>query len=118
MTTFLKPSDLPPPETLIEYPDGSIGPLMWHFAPEGSIDMHAIAEENGFDFTCRYMAVELNADHELIARLEQGDDGDALLKAWRPLVVPPEGWALGGLYDTEDGPCACFIRPASPVQEP
>jgi hypothetical protein len=98
--------DLPPPHTLIEYEDGSIAALMFHFAAEGH-SFGAIAEQAGY----RAIFVDLENDRSAEGQalfIENGDGGN-VLDRWRP--KPPEGWMLGAIFDSEEGPCACFIRP-------
>lgn len=33
------------------------------------------------------------------------------VKAWSPTPPKGDGWFLAAIYDTEDGPYACFTRP-------
>lgn len=102
---MMKPEDLPPPETLIEYHDGMCGALMFHYAVEGNNFTH-IAREQGFE--TRF--VPLDRD-ENAADLHQEylDGASDVCERWRPTV--PDGWILGAKNDTEhDGPVACFIR--------
>lgn len=105
---MIQPSDLPPPDTIIDYGDGQFGPLMLHYAIEGQ-DIRQIMSDAGFD------SVFLSMEHDL-----GGDDDHPLIKSyfddgasdvcvhWQPKTV--EGWKLVGKHDTEDGPIAIFVR--------
>ena len=100
----IKLQDAPAPDLLIEYPDGSVMPLMFHFAIEGH-DLGAIATEAGFE--TRWQDLDERDEPDLYADyFEHG--ADDVIGRWN--VVAPDGWQLGGKWDTEDGPTACFLR--------
>lgn len=99
----MKPEDLPPPETLIEYKSGQLSALMFHYALEHHL-VTEIASEHGFDLKGRVLDEDDDAD--LYRRYI--DDGDDVVGDWNP--TPPDGWLLVGKWDTEDGPIAWFAK--------
>lgn len=101
---MLKPSNLPPPETLIEYPDGSVTPLMFHYASEAE-NSKAVLDEQGFE--ARTLYLESDADNEALNK-EYEDGAEDVIGRWHPKV--PDGWMFGGKNDTEDGLVAWFLR--------
>jgi len=106
MTAILKPEDLPAPDTLITYADGSVGALMFHYLTEGMNAGH-VATQEGFECQYKTMYDELREDDPIYRDYFDGD-GNRWRKEWNP--EPPAGWQLGAKYDTEDGPMAMFIR--------
>jgi len=106
MTTTIKPEDMPAPETLVSYANGSVMAAMFHYAAEGD-DLREISRENGL--ACLIAPL---LDAGLMQRYEGGEN---ILSKWRP--DPPAGWMFGGVYDTEDGPCAIFLRSAEARSE-
>lgn len=100
--TVISDYSLPPPETLIDYGDGTCIALMFYYAPEG-VRFSEIAALWGFDALVYFLD-----DPDLQSAY---DDGDTDVAArWNPAV--PEGWILGGKYETEeDGIAAIFLRP-------
>lgn len=77
-------------------------------------DITKIPEAEGMEF--RFVSFESDASDEL-QDLYQGNAGlesegwqDAVL-AWNPLPPKGDGWFLLAIYDTDDGPYACFTRP-------
>jgi hypothetical protein len=98
---------MPAPDTAIVYGEQEFAPAMFHYAPEGS-DLREIADSNGFDIHTALMQHELPADHPLMLLYEDGE-GIALLAGWEP-KSPGQGWNIAGLYDTEAGPVAIFLR--------
>lgn len=101
---MMKPEELPPPETLIEYEDGSCAALMFHYASEGD-NVRAIAFDH--DFEVRLLAMEDDpAAEDLQEQYEAG--AHDICKRWTPPV--PDGWLLGAKTDSENGPTAWFIR--------
>jgi hypothetical protein len=99
MTTIIKPEDMPAPETLVDYDDGGLMAAMFHYA-EAEADLSGVANENGFH--CLVCAL---LDPDLMKLYEAGEN---VLTKWRP--EPPMGWILGGVYDTDEGPYALFLR--------
>lgn len=59
-------------------------------------------------FESRQVAFEYDAPEALRDRYYEGDDPD--VSAWEPTSPEGEGWALVGIWDTEDGPYAMFVR--------
>jgi hypothetical protein len=39
------------------------------------------------------------------------EDWGDVLREWKPKTPIGSGWFIAGIYDTEDGPYACFTRP-------
>lgn len=60
------------------------------------------------DSECAFIDMESNASDELNDRYV---DGKAGAEEWTPTPPDGEGWVLLAIYDTEDGPYACFARP-------
>jgi hypothetical protein len=52
-------------------------------------------------------AQALNVTHTI----EGVPSWEQAVKAWQPTTPEGAGWFLFGIYDTEDGPYACFTRP-------
>jgi len=104
---MLHPSQLQAPDEVIDYGCGVIGPVMLHWAAEGQ-DVEAIIREAGFE--SHFLSLdEDDANEQLhIDYSEYGDIG--VLEKWQP-TSPGEGWKLVGKNDTDDGPCALFVRP-------
>jgi hypothetical protein len=103
---MLKPKDLPAPDTLIEYPDGAFGPLMFHFSTEGD-SAKAIAADQGFDYSWVEMGDVLSDDDTL--SIEYFAEGKPdVVGRWTP--PEREGWTLVGKNDSENGPVAHYIR--------
>ena len=100
MTTTIKPDAMPEPDTLIDFgPDGLLA-AMFYYAAE-SCDYRDIAHEYGFDIIIFAPLLD-----EALMKRHEADEN--ILGDWRP--TPPEGWKIGGTYDTEDGPHAIFLR--------
>lgn len=103
---MLKPEDLPAPETLVQYPDGSTLPVMFHYL-DSDADLDAIAAENGFDFAI----LELEYDDSEVAEdlLERYGDGDnTVISEWNPEA--PKGWFVAGKVHSDEGLVAFFLR--------
>lgn len=105
----LRWDQIPAADTLVEYQDGSVMPLMFHFATE-SEDLTAVLDEQGFE----HFTLPLEQDEAASAIWQQIEDditvdSDVILRQWTPPAV--EGWRLVGKRDTEDGPIAWYIRP-------
>ncbi|AVT76621.1 hypothetical protein RPPS3_25580 [Rhodopseudomonas palustris] len=111
---FIDSEAMPAPDKIVKYKGGIFCPAMFHFAPEGS-DYKEIARECGFDIATSYMERELDDDHPLMVRYFENGESETVLEEWVPEVR--EGWKLAGLYDTEDGPCALWIKPIEPAAE-
>lgn len=111
---FIDSDALPAADTIVKYKGGAFCPAMFHYAPEGA-DYEAIARECGFDIAMAYMEHELDDDHPLMVRYFEDGESKTVLEEWVP--EGREGWKLAGLYDTEDGPCALWIKPIVPAAE-
>lgn len=106
----IKSDDMPHPACLVEYGNGEGGIMaaMFHYASE-NCDITEIAAENGYDV----MFAEMPGDDPLFRGY--AEDGDSVVGKWRP--APPEGWVLGGVTDSEDGPVAIFLKAFADVQD-
>jgi hypothetical protein len=66
----------------------------------------------------RYVEFYDDAPAPLLEKYENGgspwssDTWEDAVKAWQPTPPEGEGWFLLTVYDTEDGPYACFARPS------
>jgi hypothetical protein len=102
---MLKPENLPASDDLVDYGDGTLSAVMFHYSPAG-IDLEDIAEEHGFEVIFLEMKTDLDEDHPL--RIEYEDEEDIVAR-WDPKAS--DGCKLGGKFDDEDrGPFAVFIR--------
>lgn len=74
-----------------------------------------LPEAAGMEF--RFISFDSDAPDELQKRYY--GEGEELaeemfdVSTWQPTPPKGEGWFLIGIYDTEDGPAACFTRQAS-----
>lgn len=100
----IHPDEMPAPDALINYSGGAVAPAMFHYAPTEAPDsvFRDIAREHGFEIKTRHMS----AEDPLYEEYAQGSD--KVIWKWQPEI--PDGWQLGGKHDTEDGPCAYFLR--------
>jgi hypothetical protein len=105
MQTIIPLKDAPAPDLLIEYPNGTVTALMFHFATEGD-DLKAIARDAGYDL--RWFSLDEGDEPELWRRYSEDDEGEEVVRDWNPVI--PDGWQLAGKWDTEDGPTVHFIR--------
>lgn len=111
----MKTSDMPAPDTVIEYADGHTGLAMFHYAMPEDTNLALVADANGFD--SKFAAMEDDDREEveaLKAEYEAGGDGMDIAQRWQPIV--PEGWKLAERYDTEEGTMAMFIRAKPSIQ--
>ncbi len=73
-----------------------------------------VAEDMDFHFVEFYedAPTELQAAYESGGSLH-GDEEEMkrAVREWQPTAPKGEGWFLLGIWDTEDGPYACFTRP-------
>lgn len=99
MTEMIKPEAMPAPDALVDCGESGTIAAMFYYAAE-SCDYRDIAHERGFDIIFAPLL-----DEALMKRYEADEN---ILGDWRP--TPPEGWKVGGTYDTEDGPHAIFLR--------
>ncbi|MBY0561449.1 hypothetical protein [Hyphomicrobium sp.] len=98
--------ELPKPDDIVHYADGSFLPMMFHFAGEG-IDLRAIALEQGFDLKGVSMENVVEDDDPIFIDYFEKGCSDVLLR-WQPPQVA--GWDLVGKFDAEDGPMALYLR--------
>ena len=105
MTNYVQPSWLPPADCVIDYGNGRIGPVMWHWADEGT-NLVEIAEREGFEVR----AVLCDENDEATKAYENGGDSDEILKGWKPPEELDGGWRLASKDDTEDGLLATYLR--------
>jgi len=103
MMATMVPDHLPPPEQLLDLGDGTLVALMFYFTPPET-RLSEVADMWGFDS----MVYHLD-DPRLQSEYDDGVSGADILLRWFPEV--PEGWLLGGKWETEeDGPVAIFLR--------
>lgn len=113
---MLKPDQLPAPTTLIEYPEGSFGPLMFHYATEGE-NLKALADEQGFELEALLLDDDVREETiELRRRFDANFDDqtahvETLVADWTPPAR--DGLTLVAKWDTEDGPIALYVRPTT-----
>ena len=55
---------------------------------------------------------DLRKAYDEASSLSAAADWTDVVKQWEPQSPDGEGWFLVAIYDTEDGPYACFGRPA------
>jgi hypothetical protein len=80
----------------------------WHEVPEGG-HVDDYAKEWGYQ--CHFQTLEGDAPESVVERYSEANDPD--YSYWTPSTPKGEGWFLGAIYDTEDGPAACWMRPNS-----
>jgi hypothetical protein len=74
-----------------------------------------LPEAEGMEFS--YVEFFSDAPEELTEMYDAaGDPSSSVMwedavRAWQPTPPEGEGWFLIAVYDTEDGPYACFARP-------
>lgn len=81
--------------------------IPWHLLPEDADSRPWLLElgfESHFDGLCLEDSAVSDAYFE-------SDDPDC--SAWNPQPPDGEGWFLASIYDTEDGPYACWIKPVT-----
>jgi hypothetical protein len=70
-------------------------------------DVSQLCREQGYEAA----AVSMDADAPDLADCYfENEDGDAVNR-WQPTGPVGGGWQIVAKYDTEDGPCAMFVRP-------
>jgi hypothetical protein len=117
MTVRIKSADMPPPDAIVEYPDGRTDMAMFFYGMPEDTDSRAVASENGFDSLYIYLEDDDSEDAKKLQKEYEGDMTDPCVETdpfdierrWNPVV--PNGWALCEKYDTEDGIVAMFIKP-------
>ena len=105
--TRIPAAQMPPPDAVVEYGNGWIGPAMLHYATDDG-DPVAIARDAGFD--CLFLSMEEDLGPEYPYVVAYLDGCDHLLAAWEP-SEQGDGWRLVGKGDSEEGPIAMFVRP-------
>lgn len=71
--------------------------------------------ESGADVLARigyegdWVFMDGDADEKLVDAYFE--DGEPSCAAWTPTKPEGDGWLLVGIWDTEDGPVALFVRP-------
>lgn len=60
-------------------------------------------------YEAKFILMQYDASDEIQNRYDKADSPDC--SYWTPTKPDGEGWILGAIYDTEDGPCACWLRP-------
>lgn len=66
----------------------------------------------GMEFS--YVSFDSDASEEMQRRYFEDDSCD--ISDWNPTKPEGDGWFLLCVYDTEDGPYACFTRPQAKVE--
>lgn len=70
-TKRIHPDEMPPPDALINYPDGSTGAAMFHYlAAEDGNAFENVVREHGFDIKGHHM----DDDHPLMAEYSEGSE--------------------------------------------
>ncbi|KWT70717.1 hypothetical protein APY04_0778 [Hyphomicrobium sulfonivorans] len=106
--SMIKANEMPAPDTLVDYGVGGVMCAMLHYV-ETDTPFVGIIREHGYEAKFETFGDAEPEDHPLFTEFENGEN---IVDRWRP--EPPAGWQLGGVYDTEDGPCALFIRQIQP----
>jgi hypothetical protein len=116
--TRIKSTDMPPPDAIVEYPDGRTDMAMFFYGMPEDTDSKMVAAANGFD-SYYLLLEEDNGDGAKKLQDEyenSGTDSFEIARRWNP--VTPDGWTLCEKYDTEDGMVAMFVKPkAQKAQE-
>lgn len=83
--------------------------IPWDLVPE---DTSLAPYLKAWGFAFKFDELE-SEDSEAHARYFNADD-DPDFSFWNPEPPEGEGWFLGAMFDTEDGPCAVWIKPLPP----
>ncbi|MDO8684513.1 MAG: hypothetical protein Q7N50_13655 [Armatimonadota bacterium] len=113
---MIKAAALPKPHELVEYPDGTIVAVMFHYLPEETA-INRVCAANGYEFVTLKMEDDLDENDPII---QAWIDGEDVVARWIPPEFPSghSGFSFGGKWDTEDGPVACYLRNLTlPVME-
>ena len=102
------PETLPPPDEsgCFVHPDVP--------GEKESDDVRALCRELGYDLDI--VEFEYDATDRLHDDYYERDDKTAVGR-WSPTPPDGEGWMLVAKYETESGPCACFVRPITGVPD-
>ena len=103
----IKPNEIPAGDTVINFGNGLLWPLMFLWATEES-DLELVANKAGFDVEWVAMTDDLDMNNPL--RLDYHAHGaNVVLAEWEPTPPSPE-WSMVARYDTHNGPEAIFAR--------
>lgn len=83
----------------------------WDSVAEDS-DLRPYIKEWGYE--CRFNSLDSDAPDEIIERYADSNEPDC--SYWTPNTPDGDGWFLGAIYDTEEGPVACWMRPLPQTQ--
>jgi len=83
----------------------------WDDCKEGE-DVSLHAKKWGYE--SKFVWMEYDASDEINERYCESNDPDC--SYWTPTTPVGYGWILGAIYDTEDGPCALYLKPPTQSQ--
>lgn len=86
--------------------DGSWLHPAFPLVDDEAFDTKAWLSKRGFDTT--FVSME---DEDPNEELYERHAAESSFLFWEPTVPAGDGWFFFALYDTEDGPHACFVRP-------
>jgi hypothetical protein len=78
----------------------------WNDIPDET-DFRPFIKRWGYE--CAFVCLESDAPDEIVERYANSNDPDC--GYWNPTKPKGDDWILGAIYDTEDGPVACWLRP-------
>lgn len=110
-TNKFDPARLPEPDSLgfFTHPDVP--------GEEEDGDVAAMLCEMGFEFST--VGFDMDADeNDADAWFSDptANEAKAIMARWRPTNPLGDGWILVAKFDTDDGPCALFVRPKQPAK--
>lgn len=73
-------------------------------------DVRALCRSAGFETA----VLTMDLDAPELSDAWHDDDMSAPTR-WHPTLAPENTWQLVAKFDTEDGPCALFVRPIAPA---
>lgn len=76
---------------------------------EESDDVKALCRAMGFQTWIVFMEYD---EPDLYDEWHESEELTAVLR-WVPMPPAGDGWIIVAKFDTEDGPCALFVRPVS-----
>lgn len=74
-------------------------------------DVKALCMAMGFEVA----AVDMDSDAPALSEAWHADEDMTAPSRWTPRSPAGEGWTLVAKFDTEDGPCAMFVKPRRPL---
>ena len=83
-------------------------PTLPEDADEG-FDLEGFLDTNGMESEFVVMEFDENTPAEVAA--EYFEDGGHDISEWDPTPPEGEGWFLYSIFDSDDGPQACYVRP-------